>query len=197
MNADGAIQKGVFTSQVQHAADVLPYTTFPITVHEAGNPAILASRTDMETYGQYVQTREVNRQLESTVSSGNYSAAVDICTSQMDRYRQAGDERTALAYEVALTNIHGLRRGEYFDRSWFNGISLEEQLAAEREAQTRILQDVGARPVRVEEDGKPVYGAIVGTPSSLSTRTARGIRETREQGLAKQEQGGLQMAEGI
>ena len=162
----------------------------------------MASRTDMTSYGQYSQTRDANNRMTEALTPGrdgriDYSEAADICTGQIDRYRQMGDERTALAYEVALIDIHGLRRNQFFDPNWYNSASPDDRARAESNARDRILQDVGAAPARYEEDGKPTYGAIVGTPSSLSIRTRDGIHDLASAGDRKQAEGARRMGESL
>ncbi|HSB47495.1 MAG TPA: hypothetical protein VLD37_05755, partial [Candidatus Bilamarchaeum sp.] len=81
----------------------------------------------------------------------DYRTAESLISQQVQRYRELGDERTALAYEVALIQVSGLRRevsdnqpGSYWDqRANFQNASDADKLRMQNEAESRILNDIG------------------------------------------------------
>jgi hypothetical protein len=87
--------------------------------------------------------------ISNAVNQGDYGTAAAMIADQARHYREVGDERTALKYEIALTEVTGLRqgvRGGYFDPNSFDRMSADEQRAAEATARRQVVSDIGVTP---------------------------------------------------
>ncbi len=112
--------------------------------------ATIASAPPADEVGRRTATiedlggRETRSRLDiaDAVNSGNYTQAEALISDRIRHYREVGDERSALVYELAQTQVSGLRRNEYFDPDWAKGHPGDMPTALQH-ARDQVLSDIG------------------------------------------------------
>jgi hypothetical protein len=180
----------------------LPSTTpMPAIFDSAPSASQLAQREGL-VQAETERTQQYGGSIARSVTSGDYGTAASHCADAIDHYRQVGDERTALAYQVALTQIQGLHRGEYFQTPPAE-MDADRRTEAFTQANTRILEDIGMRQgIRqqyetgpdgtqtlvsspaIDARGSPYYPTITGTPDVIAGRTIDRYLDLRDRGTS-------------
>jgi hypothetical protein len=119
-------------------------------IHPAGEMQPLAQRGAQSDW-MAQQDTQARGQIVQAFENNDYRTAEAVISQQIRHYRQIGDERTALAYDVALIQVSGLRRefsddipGSFFTPS-FRDQPETYRIEQREQAEQRVLQDIGVR----------------------------------------------------
>ncbi len=135
-------------------------------------PADELGRRAATIEGYAGQEAHARTEIGAALGRNDYAGAEALIADRVRYYREVGDERSALVYELAQTQLSGLRRDEnirpgydpahppsneggYFDPTWYSGADQTQRQEAFTHARDQVLSDLGITRVPGAAPGQP------------------------------------------